>query len=137
MPYLNVCSFMGHVGREAEIKTSKDGSKSWAEFTLAVSVGTVQAPKTMWLKCSVWGKSADKVVEKCKKGDALYVSGRLDVSAYARKQDNVPQPDVRLTVNEWHWLKESGKNSKQEIEEIPTFNSTVGNPTTDDYQLPF
>ena len=137
MPYLNACNFMGHIGREAEMKTSKDGSKSWAEFTLAVSTGTMQTPKTMWVKCSVWGKSAEKVIEKCKKGDAVYVSGRLDVSAYLRKQDNVPTPDVRLMVNEWHWLKESGKNAKPEIEDIPTFNSTVANPTTDDYQLPF
>lgn len=134
MPHLNLCSFMGHVGREPEIKTSKDGSKSWAQFTLAVSTGTVQTPKTMWVKCSVWGKSADKVVEKCKKGDAVYVSGRLDVSAYARKQDNVATPDVSLTVNEWHWLKSSSRN---EIPADVQYASTVPTNLTDDINLPF
>lgn len=135
MPHLNNCQFMGHVGREAEMKQSKDGSKSWAEFTLAVSMGTMGSPKTMWVKCSVWGKGAAKAVEKCKKGDAVYVSGRLDVSAYARKQDNVAAPDVRLMVNEWQWIKESGKNQKIDLADVPQFNSTVPSQITDD--LPF
>lgn len=126
---------MGHIGREATLKTSKDGLKSWSEFTLAVSTGTAQTPKTMWIKCRVFGKSADKVIEKCKKGDAVYVSGRLDVSAYSRKQDNVATPDVSLMVNEWHWLKPSGRSDAHGAD-IPTYNSTVM-AQTDDIDLPF
>lgn len=134
MPHLNSCQFMGHVGREAELKTSKDGATSWAEFTLAVSTGTKDKPKTMWVKCRAFGKSAKTVIEKCSKGDAVYVSGKLDVSAYARKQDNQPAADVSLMVNEWHWLKPSGSSV------VPAdlqFASTVPSGTTDDLNLPF
>lgn len=130
MPYLNVCSFMGHVGQPAKLKTSKDGSKSWAEFTLAVSTGTRNEPKTMWVKCRSFNKP-ERVLEKCNKGDAVYVSGRLDVSAYSRKQDNAPTPDVSLLVNEWHWLKPSGK-----ADSVDTANST-STTMTDDFELPF
>ena len=134
MPYLNSCQFMGHVGQVPSLKQSKDGATSWAEFTLAVSTGTKDNPKTMWVKCRTFGKNANRVIEKCSKGDAVYVSGKLDVSAYARKQDNQPAADVSLMVNEWHWLKPSGRN------EVPTdvqFASTVPSGTTDDFNLPF
>jgi single-stranded DNA-binding protein len=135
MPHLNVCSFMGHVGQAAKLKTNKDGTKSWAEFTLAVSTGTKDNPKTMWVKCRSFNKP-ERVIEKCNKGDAVYVSGRLDVSAYARKQDNVATPDVNLMISEWHWLKESGRNAKPDATDIPVYNSTVAAPA-DDFDLPF
>lgn len=131
MPHLNLCQFIGHTARDAEIKTSKDKSKSWAHFTLAVSVGTVETPRTLWVKCNVWGKSVDKVIEKVKKGDAIFVSGRLDAGAYLRAQDNVPMPDISLTVNEWQWLKAAGPKAPVEV---PIYNSTVPGPTDD---LPF
>lgn len=133
MPYLNSCQFMGHVGQSPSLKTSKDGATSWAEFTLAVSTGTKNKPKTMWLKCRTFGKNANTVLEKCNKGDAVYVSGKLDVSAYTRKQDNQPAADVSLMVNEWHWLKPSSRNDAPN--ELP-FASTVPS-NTDDLDLPY
>lgn len=110
MPYLNQASFMGHVGTPASSKTSKDGTKTWVEWSLAVATGTVQAPKTMWVKCRSFTKNQAKVVEKITKGDVVYVQGKLDVNAYIRQQDGLPVPDVSLLVNEWQWIKPSSKS---------------------------
>lgn len=133
MPYLNNCSFIGHVGQDAILNTSKDGATAWAEFTLAVAVGTKDKPKTMWVKCRVFGKSAKNVIERCNKGDSVYVQGKLDVAAYLRKQDNQPAASVSLIINDWHWLKASGRG---EIPADAPLASTV--PTfTDDVDLPF
>ena len=135
MPHLNVCSFMGHVGQSPTQKTSKDGAKTWSEFSLAVSTGSKAEPKTMWVKCRVFGNSAGKVAEMCNKGDAMYVSGKLDVNAYARKQDNQPAADVSLLVNEWHWLKPSSKADATDLaNSIPSKAPAIG---TDEFELPF
>lgn len=135
MPHLNVCSFMGHVGQSPTQKTSKDGAKTWSEFSLAVSTGSKAEPKTMWVKCRVFGNSAARVTEMCNKGDAVYVSGKLDVNAYARKQDNQPAADVSLLVNEWHWLKPSSKADATDLaNSIPSKAPAIG---TGEFELPF
>lgn len=134
MPHLNVCSFMGHVGRSPVSRTSKDGTKSWSEFSLAVSTGSKAEPKTMWVKCRVFGNSAARVTEMCNKGDAVYVSGKLDVSAYARKEDNQPAADVSLNVSEWHWLKPSGKSEVAHMESHDYKAPAIG---TGEFELPF
>jgi single-stranded DNA-binding protein len=134
MPHYNKAYFMGHAGQDAKLMTSADGTKSWASFTLAVSTGTVAKPKTMWVKCSVWSKP-ERVLEKVRKGDAVMVEGRLDVSAYARKQDGQPAADVSLSVTDWQWLKPS--STAQTNHEAVAFASPVPAGMTDDFNLPF
>lgn len=133
MPFLNQCSFMGHVGHSASLKTSKDLSKQWAEFSLAVSTGSQQMPKTLWIKCRVFGKGAERAKEKIFKGDTVYVSGKIDASAYKNKAGE-PALDVSLMVNEWQLLK--SKNEGQVVEpaqpDIPQFDNLA-----DDMNVPF
>lgn len=121
MPYLNNCSFMGHVGQPATLKQSKDGSKNWYEFTLAVSTGTVAQPETMWVKCRGFGKTGERMAEKATKGDAVYVTGKLNCKAYARKQDGQPAADVSLLVNEFVWIRPSSKSDTAAVT-IPEFD---------------
>ena len=128
MPYLNQCSFMGHVGRNAELKQSKDGATNWAEFSLGVGTGTKADPKTLWVKCRVFGKNAMRAIEKCNKGDTVYVSGRLDVSAYLKKQDGTAASDVSLNVSDWQWIKTSNKADATDL---------ANAKPTDDFVLPF
>lgn len=128
MPYHNSCAFMGHVGNPAQVKHSKDGSKSWVEWSLAVSTGTQERPKTMWVKCRSFTKSQAKVVEKIGKGDVVFVQGKIDVNAYIKSQDGSAQPDVSLLVNEWQWIKSSGKGEadKQYPEGAASVRGTMG-----------
>lgn len=121
MPYLNNCSFMGHVGQPATLKQSKDGSKNWYEFTLAVSTGTAAQPETMWVKCRGFGKIGERMAEKTNKGDAVYVTGKLNCKAYARKQDGQPAADVSLLVNEFVWIRPSSKSDTTSTS-IPQFD---------------
>lgn len=128
MPYLNACTFMGHVGTPASIKHSNDGTKTWVEWSLAVSTGTQERPKTMWVKCRTFTKNQAKVIEKITKGDTVLVAGKLDVNAYIRKQDGQASPDVNLLVNEWQWIKPSGKGepSQQYPEGSATIRGDMG-----------
>lgn len=127
MPYLNSCSFMGHVGQQASIKQSKDGSKTWVEWSLAVSTGTVDRPKTMWVKCRSFTKNQAKVVERVQKGDVVYVQGKVDVNAYVNKNGEA-SPDVSLLVNDWQWVKPSGKSEavQEYTEASPTVRGEMG-----------
>ena len=134
MPNMNHFMCKGHLARDASLKTSDDGSQQWCEFTVAVKSGGKANPTTLWVSGRIYGNTAAKAAELFKKGDAIYCSGPLNAKAYARKQDNVPQPGLSILVNDWQWLCPSKKSEL--LTDIPQYASTV--PTnTDDVELPF
>jgi single-stranded DNA-binding protein len=120
---INNCAFSGYIGRPAELKTSKDGATSYAEFSMAVAGGTRDKPKTTWVRCTVFGKNYMKVIERCNKGEEVYVSGKLDVGEpYLGKTDGQPKVSVNLVVNDWRIVP---KADKTQSVETPTVNEEL------------
>jgi single-strand DNA-binding protein len=92
---LNKASLIGNVGQDPEIRTTNNGSRV-ATFSLATSrswngpSGDKQE-KTEWHRCVVWnaqrGTGLVDVVEKyVKKGEKLYVEGRIEYRQYQDKE---------------------------------------------------
>jgi single-strand DNA-binding protein len=69
----------GNLGRDPELKYLNDG-KMVANFTVAVRQprrqGQEQAAR--WVKVAVWGKSAEYVGNYVKKGDKVFLYGRVE-----------------------------------------------------------
>ena len=69
----------GNLGRDPELKYFIDG-KMVANFTIAVRQprrqGQEQAAR--WVKVAVWGKSAEYVGNYVKKGDKVFLYGRVE-----------------------------------------------------------
>jgi single-strand DNA-binding protein len=142
MPHLNNYQFMGHLGRNPEMKQA--AGKQVSEFSVAVSSGTVAKPDTIWVKCSVWGDRAQRVMEKLAKGDPVYISGRLSLRAYTGK-DGTAKAEASVMVNEWQNLRGKDDAATQTPTlnipqfDVPAFSSTVpGGSMTDDLSdIPF
>ncbi len=92
---LNKVTLIGNLGADPEIRTTPNGSKV-ATFSLATSRSWSSASgekqeKTEWHKCVAWnagarGTGLADVVEKyVKKGDKLYVEGRIEYRQYEDK----------------------------------------------------
>jgi single-strand DNA-binding protein len=92
---LNKASLIGNVGQDPEIRTTNNGSRV-ATFSLATSrswngpSGDKQE-KTEWHRCVVWnaqrGTGLVDVVEKyVKKGEKLFVEGRIEYRQYQDKE---------------------------------------------------
>jgi single-stranded DNA-binding protein len=109
MAFLNQCNFFGNVGRDAEQKQSKDRTKYWAEFSLGVSVGSSNHPKTIWIKCMCFGKLGERILERATKGASVYVSGKIDVGAYIGKKNNEAMVDISLMCNDVQIMKTPAK----------------------------
>ena len=84
MRSLNKIMLIGNVGSDPEIRTAASGKKV-AKLSLATnrtykdSQGQ-QLEKTQWHRLTVFDKLADIVEEWVKKGDRLYVEGRIEYS---------------------------------------------------------
>jgi single-strand DNA-binding protein len=101
---LNKASLIGNLGNDPEVRTTTGGSKV-ATFSLATSrswssAGGEKQEKTEWHRCVVWntkGTGLADVVEKyCKKGDKLYVEGRIE---YRQWQDKENQTRYTTEIN--------------------------------------
>ncbi len=81
---LNKVMLIGNVGSEPEIRMTPSGSKV-AKFSLATNrawkdAAGNQQEKTDWHRLTFWAKLADVVEQWVKKGDRLYVEGRIEYS---------------------------------------------------------
>jgi single-strand DNA-binding protein len=81
---LNKVMLIGNVGSEPEIRTTAGGTKL-AKVSLATNrvfndrSGNKQE-KTEWHRLTFWDKLADLVDQYVKKGDRIYVEGRIEYS---------------------------------------------------------
>ena len=60
---MHVGTFAGRVGRDAELK-KLDSGRELLEFSLAVTVGWGDRKDTQWVKATVWGDRAAKLVRE-------------------------------------------------------------------------
>lgn len=93
---LNKVTLIGNLGADPEIRTTPNGSKV-AQFSLATSRSwTSQSgekqEKTEWHKCVAWNAGsrgtglADIIERYVKKGEKLYVEGRVEYRQYEDKE---------------------------------------------------
>lgn len=74
-------TFIGNVGQDAQVRFTPAG-KPVANFTMAEGHGYFDQQQqwvdqgTTWRRVSVWGKDAEAVAEKVRKGDKVVVIGR-------------------------------------------------------------
>ncbi|MEK6769407.1 MAG: single-stranded DNA-binding protein [Gemmatimonadota bacterium] len=91
---LNKVMLIGNLGADPEVRSTSNGSRV-ASFSLATSrqwttQGGEKQEKTEWHKIVVWnnkGSGLADVVEKyLKKGDRVYVEGRIEYRTYEDKE---------------------------------------------------
>ena len=101
---LNKVMLIGNLGSDPEVRSTTNGSRV-ATFSVATSrqwnsPSGEKQEKTEWHRCVVWNSKASTladVVEKyCKKGDRLYVEGRIE---YRQWQDKENQTRYSTEIN--------------------------------------
>ena len=89
---LNKVTLIGNLGSDPEVRSATGGNRV-ANFSLATSrawndASGAKQEKTEWHRCVVWNSKvsqlADVVERYVKKGDKLYVEGRIE---YRQWQD--------------------------------------------------
>ena len=101
---LNKVMLIGNLGSDPEVRSTTGGNRV-ATFSLATSrqwnsPNGEKQEKTEWHRCVVWntkGTGLADVVEKyCKKGDKIYVEGRIE---YRQWQDKDGQTRYSTEIN--------------------------------------
>ena len=88
----NLCILIGNTGKDPEIRTIPSGKKV-ASFSLATSehykdTSGAKVTNTSWHNVKAWGSLAEVAEKYIKKGQLLYVEGKINYSTYDDKDGN-------------------------------------------------
>jgi single-strand DNA-binding protein len=112
---LNKATLIGNLGADPEVRSTSGGNRV-ATFSLATSrtwnaANGERQEKTEWHRCVVWNAKtsqlADIVERYLKKGDKVYVEGRIE---YRQWQDKEGQTRYSTEINVRELLMLSGRS---------------------------
>ncbi len=92
---MNVFTFTGNLGRDAEVRYTQGGD-AVSGFSVAVKSGFGKNEKTIWVKCSQWGKAAESVAPYLKKGQQVAISGEIGFDADEKNDGKYAAITVRV-----------------------------------------
>jgi single-strand DNA-binding protein len=87
---LNKCMIIGNLGRDPEMRYTPSG-QAVTQFTVATNrnyrdqQGEWQS-ETEWFRVVVWGPQAERTAERLRKGNKVYVEGRIQTRQWEDQQ---------------------------------------------------
>jgi len=146
----NKVTLIGNLGRDPETRTLPSGAKV-VEFTVATTEAFKnragdQVENTTWFRAEAWEKLGDIVEQYLKKGDQVYLEGRLRLEEYTDREGTA-RTALRLRVNELHLLNNNrstegaapaaGGQAQPGARPVPQPTATVAEPGSGNDDLPF
>lgn len=136
---LNLCQFIGRLGRDVEVKELKNGDKM-ATFSIAVGESYVsksgeRVKKTEWVNIVAYRKLGEICAQYLTKGSQVYVSGKLNTNKYQGK-DGIEKTSVQIILEQMQML---GKKYHQDESSAPNEEAS-GKQVVDDFDtkdIPF
>jgi len=100
MPNVNKVILIGNLTRDPEIKYTPKGT-AVAELGLAVNrvftpEGGERREETTFIDVTLWGRQAEVANEYAKKGQPLYVEGRLQMDTWEDKQSGQKRSKLKV-----------------------------------------
>ena len=119
---VNKVILVGRAGKDPEARETGKG-EAVANISLATNSGYGDNEKTDWHRVTFFGKLANTVIDYVKKGQELYVEGRISYSKYTGK-DGVEKYSTSIIA----YSMQMGKKEA---------GSAVSSTSEDDDSLPF
>lgn len=124
---LNNTTLVGRLTKDPDLKYIQSG-KAVAQFTLAVTRDFKNADGEYdadFINCVMWGKPAETLADRAKKGERISLAGRIQTRNY-ENNDGQRVYVTEVVANTFHFLETKGGNG----------GNNQQRPITDD-DLPF
>lgn len=136
MPNYNKVIIAGHLTRDPEIRHTQGGMQI-ANFGIAVSnrwkKDGEQREEVMFIDCAAFGKLAETLAPRVKKGSPLLVEGRLKLETW--EKDGQKRSKHTVTIDNFQFL--GGKRDEAEDEEPSAPKRNGGRNTNPEDEAPF
>ena len=127
---MNKVILLGNVGKDPEVKTFESGTIK-VSFPLATTEkwkdkdGNKQE-STEWHNCELWGKRAEVIQKYVKKGDKLYVEGKIKTESWEKEGEKKYTTKISVTDFEFIGGKSSGSGQVSEAQAAGQPEQKVG-----------
>jgi single-strand DNA-binding protein len=96
---INKVILVGNIGRDPDIQTTATGTKV-AHVSLATSRrfprdGAVEE-RTEWHRLTLWDRLAQLTEDYVRKGDRVYIEGRMEYDSFERNGVTIPTAEVHV-----------------------------------------
>ena len=112
---MNKIIVIGNIGRDPEMKYTSAG-QAVTNFSIASNRRYItngeQRNETEWFNCSAWGRLAEIASQYLRKGQQVYVEGRLKSRSYTT-QSGETRFSNDININELQMLGQNRDNSGQ------------------------
>jgi len=135
---VNRADILGHLGRDPEnnkgaVKFSIATNERWKDKDGNKHEGTT------WHNCVCFGKRGETIMQYFKKGDQIFISGRISNSTYQKKDCNCKGYSSEIIVKEFSFVggavAEPARQNHPVGSEVPPGVTPVGQDDQD--PLPF
>lgn len=97
---INKIILVGNVGRDPDVQKTASGTKV-AHFSLATSRRVARGnggfeERTEWHRLTLWDRLAELAEEYVRKGDRLYVEGRIEYDSFEKNGVTIPTAEVSV-----------------------------------------
>jgi single-strand DNA-binding protein len=96
---VNKIILVGNVGRDPDVQTTAAGTKV-AHLSLATSRRIAREggseERTEWHRLTLWDRLAQLAEDYIRKGDRLYVEGRMEYDSFEKNGVTIPTAEVRV-----------------------------------------
>ena len=135
---LNKVMIIGHLGRDPEMRYTPSG-RPVTSFSLATSRNWTTADgerrsETEWFNIVAWGSLAEICNQYLKKGQHVYIEGRLQTRRWEDEEGN-KRSSVEVVAREMIMLGD--RHEKAEGEAESKVESEVNYPRSDEDEFPF
>lgn len=142
MPNLNKVQLMGNLTRDPELRQTKAGT-SVCEIGLAINrkwtndAGEAQE-ETTFVDVTIWGKRGETIAKYCRKGQPLYLEGRLHLDTWEDKETGQARSKLKVIGESFQFLgsakrKKEGETGREGEGETPE----QAGPLEGDDDIPF
>jgi single-strand DNA-binding protein len=138
MSGVNKVIVLGNLGKDPEVKTLDSGLKV-ASFSVATSEKWTdksgdKKEETEWHNIVFFGKVVDVIEKYVKKGQQIYVEGKLKTTSYEDKE-GIKRYQTRIIGNSLNLI--GGNSQGGGSSQVPVENFVSDNPNDSSDDLPF
>lgn len=115
---MNNVNLIGRIVKDAELRYTQGGT-AVASFTMAVQRKfknkQTNEYESDFIRCQAWGKTAELIADKFKKGDGIGITGHIQTGSYEKDGQKVYTTDVVVESLYFLPAKTKGSNSNDDV----------------------
>lgn len=126
---MNTVSLIGRMAADPELKYTASG-KAVCNFNLAVDDGFGENKKTLWIRVTCWGQTAEAAQKYAGKGHRVGITGRITQETWKREGSDREETKTGVTCERLDLLepkKDGGQQSSPQQRPEPRNHSIPSN----------